>query len=931
MIMVSTTSTPESRYIATEERMWWLAALSPHLSQQYREVRALTGHSEKVRLAYYTLHESLIKDAFDMCSEDLIAARYHCEHILEEERLDRYHEACCHAILSTESNNPAYHARSAYEGFAQLIAEALNGDRVSLPMLVVMQNVNRALFGNVRRKEYDMMVGVARALQQEEAEQTARKVKEIKIQERRKKARRASKKKTAVRPRTQLSADHDTPLGVPKVIREALSGVDKLGLLQNMPSESELGQSSFVRKLRNDICGKAEEEELRGRTDQMFLTLSSGCENFLSKFADAIDSNMSRQQWDQEVQNFAQAGMKNPLVLARPQDFEEKTTTCSQIELSPKTSPALDAQSENDNFEQHPASPVGSDGGASVATLTLERFRHSPAPSLSAQDDTDSEIEQSFHTAHESVVEDSNSLDQQGGLVTAQVATIPSQEQSSTSDVPASSDETVHVADCVSDIPHDQDDTAPTPGTESDIDEDNDAMYSSKFLNLAWQKVLEHFATQKGAVPPGHENNEKDRLFQGIIVFLIELRKSWESSNDLDTPLTITDRAAFEERVNLMLEHDKKRNDEYEQQQAYQDGWDEIVAEEDQEKALGAALDKVQRVREEIEETHVTSKEEVAKLEREIGRLDELAATRLPEPQDPQEAEILQGIANFGLYVNPPESHRFRLTPEQKKRLKAAYPTEHPRARQRFRNSLFKAIPTGSRLLDELPAYLKSPLLKYDTYKMKGQQQEFEQGLHEHVLLGYHKLSKAMNDQIFLNMAETVLGPKEFAASSVLKENPTIVDAFLQHIDPGRLSAEEMERVEFAAPILILKAHKKFRDQLATGIPTGSRVHDELPPLTKTGFLDWDSRQNDVARQDQEIERAMPDAMRLTFQTFALIMAKVIVRNVVETVLGPEIAEKAVMVPAPKDDQTTGDLLKGMSFPKDNRTIVERFAELSIS
>ena len=218
-------------------------------------------------------------------------------------------------------------------------------------------------------------------------------------------------------------------------------------------------------------------------------------------------------------------------------------------------------------------------------------------------------------------------------------------------------------------------------------------------------------------------------------------------------------------------------------------------------------------------------------------------------------------------------------------------------------------------MLDGLPAAVKSSFLKWDSFRTKGRQQEYEEGLHEHVLSGYHKLSKAMDAQIFLYIAETVLGSEESVAGPNLKENQTIVDAFLQHIEPGRLNAEEMEKVNIEAPALILEAHKKIRNQLVTGVPTGSRLLDELPPLTKTAFLNWDDYQNGIAGEAQELYLAMPEAMRLRFQKLAPIMAKLIMKNVVETVLGPKSADKAVIVP---------DL-------KENQTIVEQFARLSIS
>ena len=206
--MDSNPSTPRLRFTGTEERVWWIAALAPDLCQSYREVYALTGHTEEVKLAYYDLHERLITEAFEFCSEgDLVTARYHCEYILEEERLDIYHEACCLAILSTAPDYPAYHARSAYECFAESLAERLDGSDVNDTVLVMLSQAHWGLFGNAMRKQHDTMKEIVHEIQQEEAELRAREAKAPKTREKKKKAekaRKARKVKDAVQSRTQL-------------------------------------------------------------------------------------------------------------------------------------------------------------------------------------------------------------------------------------------------------------------------------------------------------------------------------------------------------------------------------------------------------------------------------------------------------------------------------------------------------------------------------------------------------------------------------------------------------------------------------------------------------------------------------------------------------------------------------------------------------
>jgi len=241
--------TPRLRFTGTDERVWWIAALAPDLRQSYREVHALTGHSEEVRLAYYDLHEELITNAFERCSEgDLVTARYHCEYILEEERLDIYHEACCHAILSTVPDYPAYHARSAYECFAESLVARLDGNDVTNTVLVMLCQAHWGLYGNAMRKQYDMMKGVARALQQEEAELRTREAKAAKIREKKRKAERA-KKARKVKDATQLQ----TALS-PTQKHSEHSDSDQS---DNQPAEASLSPSSHIDTPVEDVQQEA--------------------------------------------------------------------------------------------------------------------------------------------------------------------------------------------------------------------------------------------------------------------------------------------------------------------------------------------------------------------------------------------------------------------------------------------------------------------------------------------------------------------------------------------------------------------------------------------------------------------------------------------------------------------------------------------------
>jgi len=330
---------------------------------------------------------------------------------------------------------------------------------------------------------------------------------------------------------------------------------------------------------------------------------------------------------------------------------------------------------------------------------------------------------------------------------------------------------------------------------------------------------------------------------------------------------------------------------------------------EEKGKALDTALHKLQNDMDVEDRKAMTAQEPKKALD---AALDKSSTVResLLEVED----SILNGMATIGLHSNEVyDIERLELTDEQKKKIQAAYPTAHPKEVQKFRNNLFKALPTGSPLHDELPPDLRSSFLKWDTYRMRGQQEEFEDGLHEDVLSGYHKLGLAMKLQVFANMIITVLGPKIAAkVEAVLEENRkphhTVVrkrvvaepvpkknqdQPWLSFIGSERLSAEQMHKVKADAPTLIAKALKQFRNDLFSGKPTGSRLHDELPKSTKTAFLRADGRHQEAAggKLDSRLGLSQSD-----FQKLSVVMAQQVMRNVVATVLGSEIADDAVMV-----------------------------------
>jgi len=345
---------------------------------------------------------------------------------------------------------------------------------------------------------------------------------------------------------------------------------------------------------------------------------------------------------------------------------------------------------------------------------------------------------------------------------------------------------------------------------------------------------------------------------------------------------------------------------------------------EDKDKALDAALGQLEHDMDEEDRNAITAQQRT-----------ETLAWGGRDPLNSLEGAVSRNMAKIGQLFNVPESHCGRLTVEQKEKVVTAYPTEITKARSKFRNNLFQSLPTGSTYLDGLPSELIGSFLKWDSYKMKGRQEEFESGLDEHARLGYHKLGELMDRALFENITATVLGPegidgilvepvleknqksndkvmgkswliasspadeKRAVAEPVLEENQN--HPWLRFIRSGRLSAEEMHKVLGVAPTLF----RKFRNDLLTGRPTGSRLHDELPASTKRAFLRGCNRDYETA-----------GLSNIDFQELTTVMSKQVMKNAIAIVLGPELADDAVMVPAVKvlqENQNSGQQVAGKS------------------